>query len=122
MCFFFFNDTATTEIYTLSLHDALPIWAAGPGVRGDAVVVGALRRDAAGTALRAAGAERDLGDAAEGLADPPRLAGRDPQDHLPRPAARGLRRGDARSTAQPVPNRGVFALSLRRRAPGHARG
>src|SRR5256885_5239326 len=28
---FFFNDTATTEIYTLSLHDALPIW---PGHRG----------------------------------------------------------------------------------------
>src|SRR3712207_7752547 len=27
--FFFFNDTATTEIYTLSLHDALPI--CGPG-------------------------------------------------------------------------------------------
>src|SRR2546425_12157612 len=27
--FFFFNDTATTEIYTLSLHDALPIYAAG---------------------------------------------------------------------------------------------
>src|SRR3712207_8724318 len=25
--YFFFNDTATTEIYTLSLHDALPIWA-----------------------------------------------------------------------------------------------
>src|SRR3982750_5032498 len=33
--FFFFNDTATTEIYTLSLHDALPISgrAAGPCVR-----------------------------------------------------------------------------------------
>src|SRR2546426_10130469 len=39
--FFFFNDTATTEIYTLSLHDALPIllsprgernWDAGLGV------------------------------------------------------------------------------------------
>src|SRR2546429_9574133 len=28
--FFFFNDTATTEIYTLSLHDALPIYD-GPG-------------------------------------------------------------------------------------------
>src|SRR5258707_5950529 len=28
--FFFFNDTATTEIYTLSLHDALPI----SGIRG----------------------------------------------------------------------------------------
>src|SRR5256885_4743700 len=26
MSFFFFNDTATTEIYTLSLHDALPIF------------------------------------------------------------------------------------------------
>src|SRR5438045_4722990 len=25
ICYFFFNDTATTEIYTLSLHDALPI-------------------------------------------------------------------------------------------------
>src|SRR3712207_9359820 len=28
--FFVFNDTATTEIYTLSLHDALPISDAGP--------------------------------------------------------------------------------------------
>src|SRR5256885_16815808 len=28
--FFFFNDTATTEIYTLSLHDALPICSAPP--------------------------------------------------------------------------------------------
>src|SRR5258705_4143776 len=32
--FFFFNDTATTEIYTLSLHDALPISA---GVDDDGV-------------------------------------------------------------------------------------
>src|SRR5256885_11984361 len=29
--FFFFNDTATTEIYTLSLHDALPIYSTLPG-------------------------------------------------------------------------------------------
>src|SRR5258705_1625120 len=28
--FFFFNDTATTEIYTLSLHDALPIYVLSP--------------------------------------------------------------------------------------------
>jgi len=28
--FFFFNDTATTEIYTLSLHDALPISSTAP--------------------------------------------------------------------------------------------
>src|SRR2546427_3942463 len=32
--FFFFNDTATTEIYTLSLHDALPISAAARRPRG----------------------------------------------------------------------------------------
>src|SRR6516162_5173292 len=32
--FFFFNDTATTEIYTLSLHDALPI-CLHPGRAGD---------------------------------------------------------------------------------------
>src|SRR5476649_3103535 len=32
--FFFFNDTATTEIYTLSLHDALPISGADPRAPG----------------------------------------------------------------------------------------
>ena len=31
--FFFFNDTATTEIYTLSLHDALPISMAGCDIK-----------------------------------------------------------------------------------------
>src|SRR2546422_6256914 len=31
MLIFFFNDTATTEIYTLSLHDALPICVRGDG-------------------------------------------------------------------------------------------
>src|SRR5256885_11974603 len=34
MFFFFFNDTATTEIYTLSLHDALPICHQAVGRRG----------------------------------------------------------------------------------------
>src|SRR5947207_10972404 len=29
-CYFFFNDTPTTETYTLSLHDALPIWSFQP--------------------------------------------------------------------------------------------
>src|SRR2546422_7617936 len=39
LSFFFFNDTATTEIYTLSLHDALPISAIGYyGDRGDEVL------------------------------------------------------------------------------------
>src|SRR3712207_7076446 len=31
--FLFFNDTATTEIYTLSLHDALPIYVPRPAAR-----------------------------------------------------------------------------------------
>src|SRR5258708_24452619 len=34
--FFFFNDTATTEIYTLSLHDALPIYGIEVDTQGDA--------------------------------------------------------------------------------------
>src|SRR3712207_6880558 len=64
VCFVFFNDTATTEIYTLSLHDALPICA---GV--ERAVAQRLRREAAedhrvrGTDARA-GEHRDrrLGD------------------------------------------------------------
>src|SRR2546422_6795092 len=51
MCvFFFFNDTATTEIYTLSLHDALPI-CASPGRAWRRLPNGAVlevRRDARG--------------------------------------------------------------------------
>src|SRR5256885_14086101 len=43
--FFFFNDTATTEIYTLPLHDALPICAARPPPRrGDGARVNRLQR------------------------------------------------------------------------------
>src|SRR2546430_13169826 len=34
LAFFFFNDTATTEIYTLSLHDALPISSRRSPARG----------------------------------------------------------------------------------------
>src|ERR1044071_245002 len=44
--FFFFNDTATTEIYTLSLHDALPIY---PARRAEA---GALQGRWPGTLYR----------------------------------------------------------------------
>src|SRR2546422_6743154 len=54
--FFFFNDTATTEIYTLSLHDALPIYDRAARERGrplgldavrDALVVGPRPRHSA---------------------------------------------------------------------------
>src|SRR3990167_8284234 len=37
LCFFFFNDTPTTEIYPLSLHDALPIYQ--PHLPGDSLWV-----------------------------------------------------------------------------------
>src|SRR2546429_6644500 len=37
--FFFFNDTATTEIYTLSLHDALPIYVVVHRILGDGQLV-----------------------------------------------------------------------------------
>src|SRR2546430_17447871 len=52
--FFFFNDTATTEIYTLSLHDALPISELPPGegpprlAAGRGLAVGARHRDGVG--------------------------------------------------------------------------
>src|SRR2546429_8847558 len=60
--FFFFNDTATTEIYTLSLHDALPIYAApGRGCRTVAVVGPAVlraRRELRGDGVAGAAADR----------------------------------------------------------------
>src|SRR5260221_5481399 len=43
LSFFFFNDTATTEIYTLSLHDALPIFLR-PTARGASMVRAASER------------------------------------------------------------------------------
>src|SRR2546421_7840660 len=50
--FFFFNDTATTEIYTLSLHDALPIsaWLVRTSVamRSNAVITDSNSRGAPG--------------------------------------------------------------------------
>src|SRR5438132_8078078 len=47
--FFFFNDTATTEIYTLSLHDALPIYRIG---RRRGRIVLAVSPCSAGTIIR----------------------------------------------------------------------
>src|SRR3712207_7799328 len=61
--FFFFNDTATTEIYTLSLHDALPI--SGRGARG-----GSDRRGARRPArTRGASAARSAGSPAAGRSE-----------------------------------------------------
>src|SRR2546421_6741288 len=48
--FFFFNDTATTEIYTLSLHDALPIFIS----RAAGTMPLAITADTASPAVRSA--------------------------------------------------------------------
>src|SRR3712207_9059774 len=68
LLFFFFNDTATTEIYTLSLHDALPISASRrrglqAGGRGMALRIVALGAGGVGGffggLMAAAGAAED---------------------------------------------------------------
>src|SRR2546427_12791703 len=51
--FFFFNDTATTEIYTLSLHDALPISNLVKGATGQVVDAEALGGAATHTTVSA---------------------------------------------------------------------
>src|SRR2546430_10074136 len=51
--FFFFNDTATTEIYTLSLHDALPISAVVHGARVPGPGASGARCGAAGARAHA---------------------------------------------------------------------
>src|SRR5690606_32711760 len=110
VCSFFFNPTATTAIYTLSLHDALPILAAAVDVdRGvdDAVLHGR-------SALLRAGVHGVLG--CVGVV----LAGRDgggAQAGQPRTHA-ALRHGDSRGEfdGSAATGRGARA----RRTPGHA--
>src|SRR3712207_6871216 len=63
--FFFFNDTATTEIYTLSLHDALPISLCRDA--GDHVAEGEEVGDGLGPVLVAAGGEDALAVAGHGV-------------------------------------------------------
>src|SRR3712207_8043320 len=59
MLVFFFNDTATTEIYTLSLHDALPICArAGRVPAGARAAAAAQLRDLPGGRRRFGGRAR----------------------------------------------------------------
>src|SRR3712207_8309845 len=66
--FFFFNDTATTEIYTLSLHDALPIF------RGHGVDDGALTLDHAVAEARLLDLGLHLADAGQHAEHPAHAA------------------------------------------------
>src|SRR2546429_9447703 len=82
--FFFFNDPAPTEIYPLSLHDALPISAAGASRRG-----AQLRRQ---DRRRAAGADPQPASRARGLPGKPccDLSASAPDMVVPRPCSRWI--------------------------------
>src|SRR3712207_8910449 len=75
MLFFFFNDTATTEIYTLSLHDALPISPPSakrpPVLRSSGLYIALSVRPA----LRGRLLTRELADVGVALAEQVRAAG-----------------------------------------------
>src|SRR2546430_14761063 len=86
--YFFFNDTATTEIYTLSLHDALPIYPVPdrPTPRLDEA-----ERMAARGQGRQRGARRPVGRARHRSADEPRrLTDLVHAHHRPRQHVAGL--------------------------------
>src|SRR2546430_12138591 len=124
--FFFFNDTATTEIYTLSLHDALPIWRRprdlppelavrnGP-VPGAGLQGARPRRDRAAAAARARPAGRGL--------DRRRAPRRVPAEPPPGPRGRAgalpherARPESARARRGAVPNGGGGLRRRRARA------
>src|SRR3989441_9741291 len=106
--FFFFNDTATTEIYTLSLHDALPIslqrLSVSPRYRWSAGALVAPRPDRDRRPERGRVRGRPGGR-------PPAL----------RPGARPLRRGLRRRGGQPRPQGAGGGGGGRRRGGGPPR-
>src|SRR3989475_9430012 len=83
LCFFFFNDTATTEIYTLSLHDALPISHRRHGRDVRALRLGL--RGAAGREVHGAERRHQRRDRLHRDAHDERLARRHPALRAPRP-------------------------------------
>src|SRR2546425_12848633 len=116
--FFFFNDTATTEIYTLSLHDALPIsspgsrarWSGDPQARA-AVAIGGGACPRGGRADRGSGiADRDQQHRVTRGRGPRRPA---PPGHGPAPGARAAGAGRG-ADARRIPGR----ADARRRARG----
>src|SRR3989441_5268916 len=83
VCFFFFNDTATTEIYTLSLHDALPI-------SGRETVLRVARRAAAPLAKLLQVLERQVvsGEVEHRVQQHAGVAGREHEAVAPEPVGR----------------------------------
>src|SRR5260370_29797806 len=80
--FFFFNDTATTEIYTLSLHDALPIYRPfatglpGPGYQSPAPVDRQIAAFLARLPTLSGPTEAEVAAVAKVLSEPPKPAAR----------------------------------------------
>src|SRR5574341_840417 len=112
--FFFFNDTATTEIYTLSLHDALPIWSGRRSRRRSGkptATAGAPPSGWGSASGRFTARSRSTGSAEQGdSGEPPHrflfLPGIEPEHPAPEP-----RHGEA--AIQPdglVEHRAVFGL------------
>src|SRR2546430_4497737 len=75
MLFFFFNDTATTEIYTLSLHDALPISSSAAATRNSSAPAARTTRWCCGRWNRMGRMWRRSGGEALGVGGPPAAAG-----------------------------------------------
>src|SRR6267143_6697045 len=112
MIFFFFNDTATTEIYTLSLHDALPISAQRePGdarvaehaqYRHQRLGIARPHPELRGTAHANAGARRER-DVAQHLAARGALEGGDQLDHARPPPPRSASSSSPTCVTSPAP-------------------
>src|SRR2546427_10860396 len=114
LVFFFFNDTATTEIYTLSLHDALPISLSGVqtyGVPagGGAVFETRFEKDASGEGVYAF-VTHAVADAAKGavglirVGAPELAAGEAHEEALTHAGPRGAPGGPPVSTGGPRPS------------------
>src|SRR6266571_4812014 len=107
--FFFFNDTATTEIYTLSLHDALPISRlerpAGGGGRGMRVPARQIHGEARAQPMRQPDRNGPLDDVVERVARPEVVTvEHDPGARRAADSVHWALRGERRRRAQPYQN------------------
>src|SRR2546430_3759463 len=118
--FFFFNDTATTEIYTLSLHDALPI-SIDPVLVADQVAWSFTPREGLGNLLR-----DPFGRRVRCYVDPDKLSTDQPDDdqniEQVKADGRNHEQVHGRDVRRVVAQEGAPALSGRVRSFGHILG
>src|SRR3712207_8328843 len=105
--FFFFNDPATTEIYTLPLHDALPIWP--PPEQATGACCRLPRAPALGWQV-----------ARHGQCRPPLTAARTAmQRHLPQDRAEGDRKSTRLNSSHANISYAVFCLKKKKKKYTH---